>query len=254
MRCGAERTGTTNQAIVLKFDLSGIAPGSVNSAKLELTAAEAITGTHDFKVWGLEHDGADWDWDESTVDFDDAPGLAFDGNSRTLGIDPRYTADGQPAEQDNQPLDTPGLYSLGEFSIGSMTAGQTTSFDSLNLAVMLNLAAYFEGQPQAGLVTLDPGADERRRARTTATFYSQEGSAFARPAIGGRRRSRGARSTRTAGRLQRRRCRRRGRLRRVAKFREHVDRQVFRGRRRRQWLCRRGRLRRLAVELWQGVE
>ncbi len=175
-------TGSTNQAIVLKFDLSGIAPGSVNEAKLELTAAEAISGTHNFKVWGLEHDGDDWEWDESTVEFHDAPGLVFDGNSRTLGIDPRYTADGQPAEQSNQPLDTPGLYSLGVFSIGSMTEGQTVSFDSLNLAVMLNLAAYFEGQSQAGLITLIL-EQTNASGSNDATFFSQEGSASLAPRL-----------------------------------------------------------------------
>jgi hypothetical protein len=175
-------TGATNQAIVLKFDLAGIAPGSVNEARLELTAAEAVAGTHQFKVWGLEHDGARWDWDESTVQFNNAPGVAFDGNSRTLGIDPRYTADGEPAERSNQPLDTPGLYSLGVFSTGPLTAGQTVTFDSLNLAVMLNLAAYFEGEPQAGLVTLileqtnGSGADD-------ATFWSSEGSVALAPRL-----------------------------------------------------------------------
>ncbi len=175
-------SGTKNQAIVLKFDLSEIVPGSVNEAVLELTAAEAITGTHTFKVYGLEHDGNDWDWDESLVEFADAPGLVFDGNSRTLGIDPRYTADGEPAEKDNFPLDTPGLFSLGEFSISSMVAGETASFDGLNLAVMLNLAAYFEGTPQAGLVTL---ILEQTNATGTndATFFSHEGDSLLAPRL-----------------------------------------------------------------------
>ena len=92
-------SGTKNQAIVLRFDLSEIVPGSVNEAALELTTADAVSGTHDFKVWALEHDGNDWDWDESTAEFATAPGLEFDGNSRTLGVDPRYTADGEPAEK-----------------------------------------------------------------------------------------------------------------------------------------------------------
>jgi hypothetical protein len=175
-------TGTTNQAIVLKFDLSEVEPGSFDTARLDLTAAETIAGSRNFKVWGLEHDGADWDWDEATVNFHDAPGLSFDGNSRTLGIDPRYTANGKPATRSNQPLDTPGLYSLGEFSIGAMSAGQTVSFDSLNLAVMLNLAAYFEGQPQAGIVTL---ILEQINASGTddATFYSKEGNALLAPRL-----------------------------------------------------------------------
>ncbi|QEG36440.1 pectate lyase family protein [Bythopirellula goksoeyrii] len=175
-------SGSKNQAILLKFDLSEIAPGTVKEAVLELTAAEAVVGTHTFKVYGLEHDGDDWDWDESTVDFADAPGLAFDGNSRTLGIDPRYTADGEPSEKDNFPLDTPGVYSLGEFSIDSLVAGETASFEGLNLAVMLNLAAYYEGSPHAGLVTL---ILEQTNATGTndATFFSHEGDALLAPRL-----------------------------------------------------------------------
>jgi hypothetical protein len=174
--------GLTNEAIVLRFDLSEIVPNSVTEASLNLTAAAPITGVHNFKLWGLEHDGPDWDWDESTIDYASAPGLLFDGNSHTLGIDPRYTADGQPAEQDNQPLDTPGLYSLGEFSIGSMSAGEMAVLESLDLAVMLNLAAYFEGTSQEGLVTLileqtnDTGTN-------MASFYSREGDALLAPSL-----------------------------------------------------------------------
>lgn len=175
-------SGLTNQAIVLKFDLAEIEPGTVNSAVLELTAAEAISGNHQFKVYGLEHDGANWNWDEADVEFATAPGLVFDGNSRTLGIDPRYTADGEPAEKSNQPLDTPGLYALGEFATGPLAVGETASFDSLNLAVMLNLAAYFEGMDQAGLVTLiveqinNSGSED-------ATFYAHEGGAALAPRL-----------------------------------------------------------------------
>lgn len=176
----AGASGATNQAIVLRFDLSEIAPGTVTDAVLELTAAEAISGQHDFKVWGLEHDDADWNWDESTLEFSNAPGLAFDGDSRTLGIDPRYTADGEPAEKDNFPLDTPGLYSLGEFSISAMAEGQTASFDGLNLAVMLNLAAYLEGEDQAGLVTL---ILQQTSVGGAAAFFSHEGDALLAPRL-----------------------------------------------------------------------
>jgi hypothetical protein len=151
-------------------------------AALELTTASAISGTHQFKIWGLEHNDADWNWDESTVQFNNSPGLAFDGNSRTLGIDPRYTADGQPAEEDNYPLDTPGLYSLGTFSVGPTAAGQTVSFDGLNLAVMLNLAAYFEGSPQEGLVSLIL-EQTNATAANVASFWSKEGNALLAPRL-----------------------------------------------------------------------
>lgn len=178
----AGASGSTNQAIVLKFDLSGIEAGSVNSATLDLTAAAAIAGTRQFRLYGLEHDGAGWDWDEASVEFANAPGLDFDGNSRTLGIDPRYTADGEPAEKGNQPLDAPSLYSLGEFTLGPLAAGQTASLDSLNLAVMLNLAAYFEGEDQAGLVTLVL-QQISNSGGNAATFYSHEGDALLAPRL-----------------------------------------------------------------------
>jgi hypothetical protein len=174
-------SGSTNQAMLLRFDLSEIVPGSVDSARLELTAASNVTGAHEFKVYGLIHDAEGWDWDESTVDFVSAPGLVFNGNSRTLGIDPRYTADGQPAERDNQPLPAPAdVLALGALSFGSLAAGQTVSFDNLNLAVLLNLAAYFEGEDQQGLVTL---IVEQINSSTAAGFYSKEGSAEFAPRL-----------------------------------------------------------------------
>jgi hypothetical protein len=173
--------GSTNQMIALKFDLSEIVPGSINTATLELTAASAITGTHQFKVWGLDHDDADWDWDESTVQFSDAPGAVFDGNSRTLGINPAYTADGEPAERSNQPLPVPDdLFALGTLTVGATDAGENVQFDSLNLAVFLNLAAFFEGTTQEGIVTL---LLEQTNNASAASFYSKEGAASFAPRL-----------------------------------------------------------------------
>ena len=96
--------GNTNQAIVLKFDLSQVTPGSLTSARLELTAAADIVGTRDFKVYGIEHDATGWDWSEASIDFANAPGLDFDGNSQTLGINPTYN----PAN----PVDIPAVLTL----------------------------------------------------------------------------------------------------------------------------------------------
>jgi hypothetical protein len=174
-------SGSTNQAMLLRFDLSEIVPGSVDAARLELTAASNITGNHQFKVYGLIHDAADWDWTESTVDFANAPGIVFNGDSRTLGIDPRYTADGEPAERSNQPLPAPAdVLTLGTLSFGSLAQGSTISFDNLNLAVLLNLAAYFEGTAQEGQVTLIL----QEIANSSATsFYSKEGSAEFAPRL-----------------------------------------------------------------------
>ncbi len=173
--------GTTNQLIALKLDLSEIAAGSINTAALELTAASAITGAHQFKIWGLEHDASDWDWDESTVEFSDAPGVTFDGNSRTLGINPAYTADGEPAERSNQPLPGPAdLFTLGSFTVGATAAGEIVRFENLNLAVFLNLAAFFEGEAQEGIVTL---LLEQTNNAAAASFYSKESIAAFAPRL-----------------------------------------------------------------------
>jgi hypothetical protein len=167
-------SGSTNQAMVLRFDLSELQPGSIDFARLDLTAAANITGTHQFKVYGLEHDDDSWDWNESTVQFNNAPGLVFDGNSRTLGIDPRYTANGNPGTQTNSPLPAAeDLITLGTFTIGSTSAGQTVSFDNLNLAVFLNLAAFYESDDMAGLATI---VIEQIASSSAASFYSHEGS------------------------------------------------------------------------------
>jgi hypothetical protein len=168
--------------IALKFDLSEIVPGSVETASLELTASETVTGTHTFRVFGLEHDAAGWDWDEGTVDFDTLAGVTFDGNSRTLGINPNYTANGQQAGPSNPALDVPNLLRLGEFSADNLTAGQTVSLADLNLSVFLNLAAFFEGESQDGLVTLileqinDSSSND-------ASFWSKEGNSLLAPRL-----------------------------------------------------------------------
>jgi pectate lyase len=175
--------GNTNQMIVLKFDLAEIAAGSVTGASLQLTASEAITGTHTFRVFGLEHDAAGWDWSEGTIDFDSLAGVNFDGNSRTLGINPAYTVDGDEAEVgDNPEIDVPHLLRLGEFSANNLAAGQTATLSDPNLAVFLNLAAFFQGDDQDGLITL---IVEQINNSTTfdASFHSKEGNASFAPKL-----------------------------------------------------------------------
>jgi hypothetical protein len=174
-------SGSTNQAMVLKFDLSDIVPGSVDNARLELTTAAGITGPHDFKVYGLIHDAEGWEWDENSVEFSNAPGLVFNGNSRTLGIEPRYTADGEEAERSNLPLPAPeDVLTLGTFSIGATAAGETVTFENLNLSVMLNLAAYFEGEEQQGIVTL---ILQQINNSSAASFLTKEGDALLAPRL-----------------------------------------------------------------------
>jgi hypothetical protein len=164
--------GTTNQAILLKFDLSQVTPGSLAGARLDLTAAADIVGTRKFKLYGIEHDASGWDWSESSIDFDNAPGLAFDGNSQTLGIDPTYNA--------AMPADIPDVLALGTVTVGPTSAGNTVSFSNPNLAVFLNLAAYFQDQPQENLVTI---VLEQITSAAPASFHSKEGNAAMAPRL-----------------------------------------------------------------------
>ena len=161
-----------NQAIVMRFDVSEIVPGSITEARLDLTAASAISGTHNFMVYALEQDNADWNWDESTVQFNDAPGLVFDGNSGTLGINNTFTTTSHP--------DNPGVLNLGQISVASAAAGETISLTNVNLAVFLNLAAYYQGLDSEDMVTI---ILQQVNSASAASFVSQEGDALLAPRL-----------------------------------------------------------------------
>ncbi len=153
---------------MLKFDLSEIVPGSIKSASLQLTAAADISGTRNFTVYGLEHDTAGSDWDEASIQFSGAPGLVFDGNSRTLGVndlfhDARANTYGDPAN----------LMRLGAINLsGTTSAGSLVALTSPNLAVFLNIAAHFESATQDGIVTL---VLQENKNASVASFYAKEG-------------------------------------------------------------------------------
>jgi hypothetical protein len=144
----------------LKFDLSQVVPGSITDASLQLTTSSAISGTRQFKVFALEHDAPGWSWDESSIQFNNAPGVTFDQNSQTLGLNASST-------------NIPNILTMGTITVGSMNAGQTMSFNNANLSVFLNLAQYFQNTDQRGLVTL---ILEPTSSSTVASFYSREGS------------------------------------------------------------------------------
>jgi pectate lyase len=165
-------TGSVNTAALLRFDVSQLVAGTVNSARLDLTAAAAI-GAGTFTVYGLEHGAADWDWSEASVTFATAPGVTFDGSSHTLGINSTFTTTSHP--------DVPDVLNLGEITVpaGGVAAGATLSLTNLNLAVFLNLGAYADG-PTGNLVTLlvQPNA-----AGTPASFVSKESDPLLAPRL-----------------------------------------------------------------------
>ena len=153
-------SGSTNQAIVLKFDLSQIVPGSITDASLQLTASANISGSRQFKVFALEQDAPGWNWNESSIQFNGAPGMTFDQNSQTLGLSSTST-------------NIPNILTMGTITVGAMNAGQIANFNNANLAVFLNLAQYFQNTDQRGLVTL---LLEPTSSTTVVSFYSREGS------------------------------------------------------------------------------
>jgi hypothetical protein len=131
---------------------------------LDLTAFRDLTGTHELNVYGLEHDAANWDWSEGSVEFDDAPGLEFDGNSTTRG------------------LLGENVLKLGTLDASGLEEGDIAIFNNANLAVFLNLAAQFEDTSQAGLVTLilersDVSGTRTRFASQEATTLDSGGAA-----------------------------------------------------------------------------
>ncbi|GIW76313.1 MAG: hypothetical protein KatS3mg104_1376 [Phycisphaerae bacterium] len=144
-----------NEYAVLKFDLSSVRPGSVIDARLELTAAGNLTGNyHTLRIYGLEHDDSSWNWDENSVRFSNAPGLIYDGDSSTKGI-----VSGR-------------LFTLGEINVSGLSIHQTAVFDAANLAVFLNLAAYYDARGPGNQVTLL--IERVGSGSIESAFYSRE--------------------------------------------------------------------------------
>jgi pectate lyase len=161
--------GVTNQALLMRFDISQIVPGSLTGARLDLTAAAASSGT--FMVYGLEQSAADWNWNEASVDFQSAPGLVYDMNSSTLGINNTFSSSSHP--------DNPDVLNLGQITFAA-AAGQTVSLTNPNLAVFLNLAAYYQGDAAEDVVTL---ILQPATAGAMASFHSKEGDPLLAPRL-----------------------------------------------------------------------
>jgi hypothetical protein len=165
-------SGTTNQVVLMRFDLSQIVPGSLNSARLDLTAASPISGTNEYMVYGLQQDTAGWDWNESSVQFDTAPGLLSDSNSQTLGVNNTFTTTSHP--------DNPNVLTLGQIAVNNVATGGSVSLTNPNLAVFLNLAAYYQGTASENVVTL---ILQQTSGTSTANFWSKEGDAALAPRL-----------------------------------------------------------------------
>jgi hypothetical protein len=118
-------SGTNNELVMLRFDLSQVKAGSIANATLDLTAFQDM-GNHTLRVYGLEHETSGQIWDELTISFANAPGVLFDANSGTRS------------------LNMDDLLLLGEFSTSGAEEGDSISFTNPDLSVFLNLLAYRE--------------------------------------------------------------------------------------------------------------
>ncbi|MBX3432472.1 MAG: PEP-CTERM sorting domain-containing protein [Pirellulales bacterium] len=128
-------SGDRNEYVLLRFDLAGVEADSIHSANLQLTAFRDMA-SHNLRVWGLKPEAAGQLWEEATVKFDDAPALAFDGNSGTRGL-----------QQSQVTL-------LGEFSTAGVTEGGSINFASAQFADYLNQLAGVDVGGAGGLATL----------------------------------------------------------------------------------------------------
>ncbi len=157
--------GTINQMLVLRFDLARLDPGTLSDASLTFTSASDIVGTHQFKLFGLDVGSPGSDWSEQSIDFQNAPGVAFDGNSATLGLDANSRT-------------LPHILTLGTLTVSNVAAGENIVFEGANLAVFLNISslAFTDGEDRVVTILL-----EQTNPGTAASFYSREGDPRAGP-------------------------------------------------------------------------
>lgn len=111
--------GDRNEYVLLRFDLAEVEFDSIHSARLELTAFRNMQN-NTLRVYGLDADAAGQLWDEETANFATAPGLAFDGNSGTRG------------------LDMSQVTLLGDFTEGGASEGQSIHFTHPTMTAFLN--------------------------------------------------------------------------------------------------------------------
>jgi hypothetical protein len=162
---GSGSGSNRNEYILLRFDVSHVQQGSLADAALELTAFRDM-GNQTLRVYGLDHHVANQAWQEGSIEFANAPGLVFDGDSRTRGL-----------IQDDVLL-------LGAFNTSGMNEGDVIQFNNANLAVFLNLLSYSDRpEGEEGLVTLlieaqSAGSGQSRFASKEATTLQSGAGSF----------------------------------------------------------------------------
>lgn len=146
-------TGGNNSVMLFRFDLTGITAADVNaapSATLRLrvntssfTNSRAYDAANNVRYGlqfhGLNPSAAGQDWNESTVSFQNAPGLTYDAGDNTtptgLGT-PGYNADTTPL----------GTFDFPQITSGSVLVGEAFDFSSPALKQLV-LDAVNAGNP-----------------------------------------------------------------------------------------------------------
>jgi hypothetical protein len=127
---------TSSLLLFIRFDLSSYTPGSFTDAKLDLTSslttAPSAVGKP-FYVWGLKDSQNADGWGESTITYNNAPGLTIGSGVATLDVD--------SSKADR----------LDDGTLLQVASGSTVSFSDADLLSFLNADT-------DGLVTLIIGA------------------------------------------------------------------------------------------------
>jgi len=121
-----------NELIALRFDLSSVDLNDYIGATLNLTWFRNESSQRYYRVWGVRSGAVGGDnngqtpgftdatWDETSVVMSTMPGLIYDGDPATQGINPADTTDlggGQfsnATKGDLEVIDVPGLFSFLE--------------------------------------------------------------------------------------------------------------------------------------------
>lgn len=139
--------------IVLRFDLSAVEPGTIADARLELTAFSNLqSGT--LRVYALDPEVDNQNWDESRIDYANAPG--FD-----------------PADA----IKDADTWRLGDKVSDNKQPGDVVTFDHPNLAVFLNSTlAHYRDANDSEQVTLI--LRQRTNSRGPMRFAAKEATSL----------------------------------------------------------------------------
>jgi PEP-CTERM motif len=171
MNVRTDSDGTTNDVILLRFDLpslNGVASGS--TLNLTWQRSDGSTGKT-LSLWGINDSTTDdTAWDETTVNYNDAPGMVPDG------VDTMTEVTNGNTDTDIHDLDAANLTLLvADQAYGPQVEGDLYSFSSAALDAFLNADSN-------GIATFlvtrnsDPSSNQARFTTKEATTFAGGGA------------------------------------------------------------------------------